>query len=671
MQNFGAVLYFSCIICLINLALSTTNDTFQEYLENKVLPRDDKGLGLVSSQRLNETVIFTSNARDTGNSYLPPSWDDFCTLNETNQNNVTTYAYFCVINSTSSGRWNFTELRSYVSTRDIKYSFDVLCENGANISLPLNAKATNIRKLRVRDCIATDYYADYLNYALDDFPDELEEYVLINIKYLLSVQSMVKSYRKQSDSLPKNVECGDDETLKIKIERNLTYIFSNDLDDMDKEQLGTIFARFIIGRRISSRKCHFANLHLLDTSVSRSKSRFYAESLTEQNRFPALRVLNISHSVIHYIPEQFKTWWLYFPKLEYLDMSYNRIQEIVFHTNTKEMTNHHVPTVTFDFTFNNISRLSVRNFERIIKKKGIFVKMKNNPFNCSCTDEMKDVLKYIKETDWNSKKYRRYQYLRELQCHHPENIKGRFLKSLSIYDLNCDFELMPVTVALCVFSFIIFVLIVIMLKYRREIQILFFTRFHCILPCQPSQTYDDKIFDAFVSYSNDDKDWVHSTFDYNKHKRLAHLKFCMHHKDFVAGKTILENIVKSVEDSRHTMIVLSKNFLESHFCMWEFQEAFQQSIVERKRHLIIILLEDIPENDLPHDVKRCMKTFTYIRKDDAIFTDRLLYSLSYSRRPLPAKLAQDNEAFDAVDQLADKKTCSFKQSVYESSVNKL
>lgn len=671
MQNFGAVLFFSFLIYLINFALSTTNDTFQEYPKNKVLPRDHNGLDLVSSQRLTETVYFTSNVTDTGNSYLPPSWDDFCTQSETVQNTVTTYAYLCIINSTSSGRWNFSELRSYVSTRDAKYSFDVRCENGANISLPLNAKATNIRKLRVRDCIATDYYADYLNYALDDFPDELEEYVLINIKYLLSVQSMIHSYRKQSDILPKNVECGDDETLRIKIERNITYIFSNDVVDTDREQLGTIFANFIIGRRISSQKCHFANLHLLDTSVTRSKSRFYAEQLTEQNRFPALRVLNISRSVIYYIPEQFKTWWLYFPKLEYLDMSYNRIQEIVFHTNNIEMTNHHVPIVTFDFTYNNISRLSVRNFERIIKKKGIFVKMDNNPFNCSCTDEMKDVLKYIKETDWNSTKYRRYQYLRELQCHHPENVKGRFLRSLSIYDLNCDFELMPVTVALCVFSFIIFVFIVIMLKYRREIRILFFTRFHCILPCQPSQMYDDKMFDAFVSYSNDDKDWVHRTFEYNKHKRLAHFKFCMHHKDFVAGKTILENIVKCVENSKHTIIILSRNFLESHFCMWEFQEAFQQSIVERKRHLILILLEDIPENNLPHDVKRCMKTFTYIRKDDAIFTDRLLYSLSYGRRALPQKLAQDNEAFDAVDQHGVKKICSVKRAVYESSVNKV
>lgn len=671
MQNFGAVLFVSFLIYLINLALSTTNDTFQEYPKNKVLPRDHNGLDLVSSQRLTETVYLTSNVTDTGNSYLPPSWDDFCTQSEIVQYTVTTYAYFCIINSTSSGRWNFSELRSYVSTRDAKYSFDVRCENGANISLPLNAKATNIRKLRVRDCIATDYYADYLNYALDDFPDELEEYVLINIKYLLSVQSMIHSYRKQSDILPKNVECGDDETLRIKIERNITYIFSNDVVDKDREQLGTIFANFIIGRRISSQKCHFANLHLLDTSVTRSKSRFYAEQLTEQNRFPALRVLNISRSVIYYIPEQFKTWWLYFPKLEYLDMSYNRIQEIVFHTNNIEMTNHHVPIVTFDFTYNNISRLSVRNFERIIKKKGIFVKMDNNPFNCSCTDEMKDVLKYIKETDWNSTKYRRYQYLRELQCHHPENVKGRFLRSLSIYDLNCDFELMPVTVALCVFSFFIFVFIVIMLKYRREIRILFFTRFHCILPCQPSQMYDDKMFDAFVSYSNDDKDWVHRTFEYNKHKRLAHFKFCMHHKDFVAGKTILENIVKCVENSKHTIIILSRNFLESHFCMWEFQEAFQQSIVERKRHLILILLEDIPENNLPHDVKRCMKTFTYIRKDDAIFTDRLLYSLSYGRRALPQKLAQDNEAFDALDQLGDKKICSVKRAVYESSVNKV
>lgn len=142
------------------------------------------------------------------------------------------------------------ELRSYVLIRDIKYSFDVYCENGVNIFLFLNVKVINICKLCVRDCIVIDYYVDYFNYVLDDFFDEFEEYVLINIKYLLLVQLMVKSYRKQFDSFFKNVECGDDEILKIKIEWNLIYIFSNDFDDMEKEQFGMIFVRFIIGRRI-------------------------------------------------------------------------------------------------------------------------------------------------------------------------------------------------------------------------------------------------------------------------------------------------------------------------------------------------------------------------------------------------------------------------------------
>lgn len=88
------------------------------------------------------------------------------------------------------------------------------------------------------------------------------------------------------------------------------------------------------------------------------------------------------------------------------------------------MINYYVFIVIFDFIFNNISRFFVWNFERIIKKRGIFVKMKNNFFNCSCMDEMKDVLKYIKEIDWNLKKYRCYQYFRELQCYYFENIKG-------------------------------------------------------------------------------------------------------------------------------------------------------------------------------------------------------------------------------------------------------
>ncbi|XP_061188089.1 toll-like receptor 6 [Saccostrea echinata] len=624
-----SIVFSTLSMYLIIISKLTTTGRSQSRLnDNSTVPLVSNGKN--SSFILNQIDGTAFNGSDTESPLLPPSWEEFCTLEET-ETNQSVYPYNCYIDAFSSGKWNFSELRQYIKTKDVKYSFNVRCQNGAKISLPLPGKAKNIIKLHVQDCIAEDYYADYKNPDLDLLPDELEEYVLINVVRVIGVKSMFESLQIKSANLPKNVVCGDDETLKIKTEQNETFQFIHDLINPDQasEMFSKIAAENIMDKRVSPHKCFYKKLRVLNVSVTSTKNRYYASELTEQNIFPELRVLNMSHSDLYYIPEQLKNWWIYFKKLEYLDMSHNLIQDITFPLDNDRIWDKTVPVLTFDFTHNNISRISVRNFERIISNEKILVKMGHNPINCTCTDEMKEILKYIKGIDWSSSKYHQYSYLRNLKCAYPESVRGWRLADLTLRDINCKFELMPVTVALSVLSFFLIIFIIVILKYRREIRILVYTRFNVVLPCQPGEIYEDKAFDAFVSYSNDDQEWVCNIFDENKHNRLVHLKFCMHHKDFVPGKTIFENIVKCIEESRHTVIVLSQNFLNSHFCLWEFQEAFQQSIVERKRHLIIILLEDIPDKDLPNDLKRCMKTFTYIKKDDKIFVDRLLYSLSY------------------------------------------
>jgi hypothetical protein len=500
----------------------------------------------------------------------------------------------------------------------------------------------------VQNCIANDYFADFQN-DLNSFPDELEEYKMINVQRLVGIKEIIENIQRKYATLQKNLICGDEETLKVKIERNETFSFIYDVPHMDIQNFSVIATGNILDTRLSPHMCIYKNLQVLENSITASKPRNFAAVLTEQNQFPELKILNISHSSIYYIPEQFKDWWIYFEKLEYLDMSYNLIQEISLPTHNEGIWGIPLPILTFDFTFNNISRLSVRGFERIIQNKQSFIKIAHNPFNCTCTDEMKEVLKYIQERDWDSPKYQRYQYLRDLECQYPGYVRGRRLRDLTLQDIQCKFELMPITVALSIFSIFLIIFVIVVLKYRREIRILFFTRFNVILPCQSREIFEEKEFDAFVSYSSDDQELVCNMFDENRHERLAHLKLCMHYKDFIPGKTIFENIIKCVENSRHTVIVLSRNFLDSHFCLWEFQEAFQQSIVERRRHLIIILMEDIPNKDLPKDLKRCMKTFTYIRKDDKIFIDRLLYSLSYKGKVNDQRNVWVNQGFDDVN----------------------
>lgn len=445
------------------VCLYTIGSICAYFVENARIPKQSvsKGGGDFS--------MFGIDKRMDGNRdlNLPPTWEQFCSKEDTTNPAAAFSSYRCLIDSSSSGKWNFSELRNYISTKRIKYAFYVNCKNNAQISLPYNGKSRNIVKLHVRDCLATDYFADNQNSDLNQVPDELEEYVLINVQYVISLEALNKTLHSTPENLLKSAKCGDDETLKVRIERNESYSFTGQV--RNASSFWSIASKSIIEERIYPHKCIYENLYLLEESLSPYKSRYFAEVLTEQNVFPELRILNISHCDIYYIPEQFKTWEIYFPKLEYLDMSNNRIQDIMFPEGTRAVSNLSIPLLTFDVTHNDISKLSVRILERIIQSKHLFVKIEHNPLNCSCTDDMKELLRYIRNTDWNSAKYSRYRYVRDLQCHSPDRVRGRRLKDLSSSDLNCDHDLVPIIVVLSVLICFLSLGIILILRFRPTI----------------------------------------------------------------------------------------------------------------------------------------------------------------------------------------------------------
>ena len=89
-------------------------------------------------------------------------------------------------------------------------------------------------------------------------------------------------------------------------------------------------------------------------------------------------------------------------------------------------------------------------------------------------------------------------------------------------------------------------------------------------------------FDAFVSYHHQDSDWLRQELRPRLEDGEPRFRLCLHERDFVAGATVLDNISTAVAISRRMVLLLSRAFLNSHWCQTEFREAHYK-VNENKR----------------------------------------------------------------------------------------
>ena len=611
-----------------------------------------------------ENVLQNGAVPSTSYDILPAGWNDFCVVN--NGSSLENLYIKCTIGKQSSGQWNYSQIISYIATGNVTYNFDIECTQGANISLRWPVKALNLKGMKVKNCLLTDFYGDYENETLATFADQLEHLVLLDVMVLVDIFDLVY-FAGTIVNVTQDTLCGNDETIvEIQI-RNMTYNFGDSteifFERMFNESTGAydfendpvvnegkkMFSNMLVIRHI----CNYKRLIIYDNSVTSHPSKFFNDIKTEGSLYPVLETLNLSYTPFggqYSVDDILNDWAVFYPTLKVMDLSHCNVEILKVSNDIKNIDNTHNHVLHVNLTGNNISELHVPVLDTLADIERIFFNFSDNPLNCSCAEDVKELIKFVKDTSkWNKKRYKRYDFIREMQCRYPEPLNGIMLKDLEEEHLLCSNDVtltrtivVEAVVVLSLLSFFLLIIIFILVKFRTEIRILTYTRFHILLPFQAEEAFEEKHFDAFVSYSNADQDWVNSVFDNDSVEGLTDFKFCLHQRNFMPGRTITENIVDCIESSRHTIVIMSKNFLSSTYCLYEFEEALRQSISERNRHLLLIMLEEIKKDEMPKTLQSCLKTFTYIKKDDHIFLDRLIFSLSYKGKEQKKRALKDS-----------------------------
>ena len=217
--------------------------------------------------------------------------------------------------------------------------------------------------------------------------------------------------------------------------------------------------------------------------------------------------------------------------------------------------------------------------------------------------------------------------------------KGQVISQLDENSIDCSNDL-STTVILAILCSLIFVilLIVCVLIFKRE-QILFklllkfqwrFLRF----------AYDKrKDFDVFISFCSEDIAWVKEVLvDGFLEAVEPPYTVCIHQRDFAVGLPIAENINNAVENSCCTLLIISKLYLGSEWCAYEFQQSLYYTVHNPGTRIIAILLDDYKELE-PHllmhemkSLKNILKSNTYVHKADGNLYKKLKCSL-----PIPVR----------------------------------
>lgn len=633
-----------------------------------------------------ETLSAVSNIQNTTtaapveDSYkLPDLWKDFCEVNNgeffeskfTNRTQLTTIR--CDITLAHSGVWTMRDLRQSLSLyNDYNKAFaiELQCDYHSNISLSHPMQVINLYKISVKGCIIEDYFAEQLSKELETTPDSIRSMEFRDNVVVISVRNYMYTL-KNVKHIKKEFDCAHDDTIEYMSNRNISYSFKMDVDPSEIEDLTMQGEQFMADVKRIDHKCNYRHLMVLDKGNTKSRSIYHMDLMTENSFYDELLVYNFSYNYIKALDDQQLKWSTRFPKLRLFDLSHNEISDIYMFKMPLHNTNR---VTTINLQYNNISMLTVKDLQNFKDIPTMFIDIRNNPIDCNCSESMRELLKYIHRGEHlKISTLSDYSYIADLKCVWPLHVAGITLGELT-EDMVCEVEVEYFLVPLVCMSVAIVVLCLLMfvgLRFRQEINIILFTRFNIIVPCHSRESFDSsKKYDAFVSYSSKEEEYVEKLFeDLEKpNESGTRFKFCLHHRDFVPGKSIFENVAVSVESSRHTIILLSNHFVKSEYCMHEFKEAFRQSIMEQKRHLVIIMMEDIDMERLPRDIKRCIKTFTYIRRDDYLFTERLIYALSVKQK---SKIVKRKKVKSLDIESVSPKPSSRLEFVSNSSVNSI
>ncbi|XP_077577648.1 toll-like receptor 18 [Stigmatopora nigra] len=236
----------------------------------------------------------------------------------------------------------------------------------------------------------------------------------------------------------------------------------------------------------------------------------------------------------------------------------------------------------------------------------------NNPYHCTCElhafIEDTKTKKWLNLTDWPE----------NYKCYHPQAFLNTVISKYFPSEVACDVRLVIVISVATTTA----VLLVLMLAcYLFDLP--WYTKATYQIIRAKYRAHKERAageagpfaYHAFISYSHWDADWVREQLLPCLENNRNPYRLCIHERDFLPGRWIIDNIIENIENSRKVIFVLSRNFVNSDWCNYELYFAQQRAMGKTFGDVILVVKEPIDPNSLPSKyckLKKMLSTKTYL-----------------------------------------------------------
>ncbi|XP_030639072.1 toll-like receptor 18 [Chanos chanos] len=414
------------------------------------------------------------------------------------------------------------------------------------------------------------------------------------------------------------------------------------------------------------------DVQTLDVSKNQLRSSYlYNQQCNYKGTMPSLHLFNLSNNFLNSLSDVASLTGE-FKSLKIIDLSYNQLgsaegDACTWKPNITHLLAHHNQIVTtsfkclpttlvfLDLSYCNLERVDKDYFEKASNLRevrlsgnkikfipagwknpnlqslsldgnsfglinmGLFkdmpglvtLKAGNNPYHCTC-----DLHNFIHETT-SKGKVKIIDWPENYKCYHPEALLDTMVSKYFPGHVACDIRLV---IIISVATTSVVVLAIMLVCYVFNIPWYAKASYQIIRAkyrahkegAGPSVHY---AFHAFISYSHADADWVRDHLLTCLENARPPYRLCIHERDFMPGKWIIDNIIENIENSRKVIFVLSRHFVDSEWCNYELYFAQQRAIGKTFSDVILVVKEPIDPNSLPSKyckLKKMLSTKTYL-----------------------------------------------------------